>query len=295
MSNICKLIVILIAISASSPSLAVEVYLFKGAGDFSFINKGLHFSRGLDSMAKSLNAKGIRAEVRGFAQAEEIFRLIKKRRPKSVAFVGHSMGALASMSLARRMKSEGIRVAYVGTLDIPGPIGTAGSNVSRAENYYSMTPIYGLLTNTRSHKSAKNIYVLGTHTTMDDTTKVKKGVLSAIFKIHAAESGSRINEPSLTSPEAPKREMVMALQAEGPSKNAAIEAINNNIPIPQPRIHQAPIAAERVPIVPVKSVRIVSANVLKGIVYTAKEINRRVASAHIWTTRPVDLLKNPRP
>ena len=42
------------ALSVSSAN-AVEVYLFKGAGDFSFINKNMHFSRGLDRIAKQLN------------------------------------------------------------------------------------------------------------------------------------------------------------------------------------------------------------------------------------------------
>ena len=178
-----------------SPAKAVEVYLFKGAGDFSFINKNMHFSRGLDRIAEELNAQGIRAEVRGFAQTGEALRLIKKRRPKSVAFVGHSMGALASMSMARQMKSLGIRVAYVGTLDIPGPVGTAGGNVDWAENYFSITPIYGLLTNVSSHKKAKNIHVFGTHTTMDDSKKVRRGVIAAIRQIHAAENGGALPEP----------------------------------------------------------------------------------------------------
>jgi len=176
---------------AVAPAKAVEVYLFKGAGDFSFINKDMHFSRGLERIADQLNKEGIHAEVRRFGSTGDAMRTIRRRKPKSVAFVGHSMGALASMSMANKMKAEGIRVAYVGTLDIPGPIGSAGSNVEWAENYWSITPVYGLLTNASSHPRAKNIHVFGTHTTMDDSKKVYNGVLNAIREIHASEKGGR--------------------------------------------------------------------------------------------------------
>jgi len=178
-----------------SPVKAVEVYLFKGAGDFSFINKNMHFSRGLDRIAEQLNSEGIHAEVRRYGSTRDAMRTIRRRKPKSVAFIGHSMGALASMSMARRMRAEGIRVAYVGTLDIPGPIGSAGRNVEWAENYFSITPVYGLLTNVSSHPKAKNIHVFGMHTTMDDSKKVKNGVLAAIRQIHAAEGNAVTPEP----------------------------------------------------------------------------------------------------
>lgn len=172
----------------STPAYAVEVYLFKGAGDFSFVSEGLHFSRGLERIANTLNDEGIHAEVRGFAGVEDAMYTIRKRKPESVAFIGHSMGALASLSMARRMRSEGIRVAYVGLIDIPGPVGTAGSNVERVENYYSIYPVYGRLTNVKSHPNAKNIHVSGQiHTTMDDSRKVRNGMLAALRQIHSVE------------------------------------------------------------------------------------------------------------
>ena len=173
--------------TAAIEAKAIEVYLFKGAGDFSFINENAHFSRGLDRIADQLSAEGIHAEVRRHGATEDALRTIRQRQPESVAFVGHSMGAIASMRMARKMRSEGIKVAYVATLDIPGPIGVAGSNVEWAENYYSMTPAFGLLTNVRKHPKAENIYVFAIHASMDDTKKVRNGVLAAIRQVHAAE------------------------------------------------------------------------------------------------------------
>ena len=222
-----------------SPAKAVEVYLFKGAGDFSFINKNMHFSRGLDRIAEELNSQGIRAEVRGFAQTGDALRVIKKRRPKSVAFVGHSMGALASMSMARQMKSLGIRVAYVGTLDIPGPVGSAGKNVEWAENYFSITPIYGLLTNVSSHPKAKNIHVFGTHTTMDDSKKVRNGVVSAIRKIQAAENGGHLPEPAETIMVENRPAKIEEKPAQTPTvEDKPVQTATLVRPEPLPKIHK---------------------------------------------------------
>ena len=92
----------LMGMFVTSPAAAVEVYFFKGAGDFSFIDKDLHFSRGLERMADTLKKEGIHTEVHRFGATADAMRTIRARRPKSVAFVGHSMGALASMSMAKK-------------------------------------------------------------------------------------------------------------------------------------------------------------------------------------------------
>lgn len=201
----------------TSPAGAVEVYFFKGAGDFSFIDKDLHFSRGLNHMADALNKEGIHAEVRRFGATADAMRTIRARKPKSVAFVGHSMGALASMSLAKRMKALGIRVAYVGTIDIPGPIGTAGKNTEWAENYFSVFPVYGKLTNAKTHPKAKNIYVFGQiHTTMDDSKKVRRGILAAIREIDRKEREALgvSDELMMVERNTPVKEPVVVAQAK---------------------------------------------------------------------------------
>ncbi len=174
---------------------ALEVYMFKGAGDFSFVNENMHFSRGLNKMAETLNKEGIRTEVRRFGQIESVLSDIRKRKPKSVAFVGHSMGALASMAAARNLKSQGVEIAYMALLDIPGPVGVAGSNVAWVENYYTINPIYARLTNTRSHPKAENIHIFGyIHNRLDDAPKVQNGILKAIRSVHAAEEQQFVPE-----------------------------------------------------------------------------------------------------
>ncbi|MEM7067333.1 MAG: thioesterase domain-containing protein [Pseudomonadota bacterium] len=183
----------------SNSASAVEVYMFKGAGDFSFVNDNMHFSRGLTKMADTLNAEGIHAEVRRFGATEDALKTIRKRKPESIALVGHSMGALASMSIARQLKAEGIKIAYMGLIDIPGPMGVAGENVEWVENYFSMNPVYGKLTNVRTHRKAKNIHVFGyIHNRMDDSPKVQNGMLTAIREVHAAEQEL---QPQLKQPE----------------------------------------------------------------------------------------------
>jgi len=227
---------------AASEAQAVEVYLFKGAGDFSFISENMHFSRGLDRMADQLGQEGIYAEVLRFGEIADALRTIRRRKPQSVAFIGHSMGALAAMRMARKMRSEGVAVAYVATIDIPGPIGTAGGNVSWAENYYSVTPVFGLLTNVRTHPRAKNIYVFGqVHATLDDAKKVRDGVLGAIREIHATEQ----NDPVMP---------VEKLKAAMPSGSAAgagsaigteVETSSDSVPF---NLLAAPIAAASGPL-----------------------------------------------
>ncbi len=170
------------------PSQAIEVYMFRGAGDFSFVQNDLHFSRGLTQMADALNAEGIFAEVRGFSRVDNALNTIRSRKPSSIAFVGHSMGALASMAIAKTLKSEGYNIEYMALIDIPGPVGVAGDNVKKVENYFSINPVYGKLTNVSTHPDAKNIHVGGyMHNRMDDSPEVQQGILRAIRTIHRSE------------------------------------------------------------------------------------------------------------
>ena len=70
---------------------------------------------------------------------------IRKRKPRSVALLGHSMGALAAITTAAQLRKEGIKVSYLGLIDIPGPVGSVPDGVMWAENFYSLFPVYGLL------------------------------------------------------------------------------------------------------------------------------------------------------
>lgn len=189
------------------PSKAVEVYLFRGAGDFSFVQKSLHFSKGIDKMAGKLNAVGIFSHATRWENTAAIYREIRERRPQSVAFIGHSMGALAALGMAKRMKKIGVRVAYVGLIDIPGPIGSVGPNVELAENFYHAFPVYGRLSKPRGHPGiVTNHYVFGQiHISMDDSSRIQNAMISAIWQADERDAktmyaSNRANMPEQTLP-----------------------------------------------------------------------------------------------
>ena len=50
-------------LSTVIPAKAVEVYLFRGAGDFSFIADRLTFSQGMDDLRDKIRDTGIHADV----------------------------------------------------------------------------------------------------------------------------------------------------------------------------------------------------------------------------------------
>ena len=182
---VLKLAAVICAVSAmNNPAFGVEVYLFRGAGDFSFVQKSLHFSKGLDAMARELKADGIYARSTRWENTVGIYREIVRRKPKSVAFIGHSMGAIAAMGMAKRMHKLGIRVAYVGLIDIPGPIGSVGRDVELAENFYHAFPVYGMLTKPSGHRGIiTNHYIFGQiHISMDDSSRIQNAMISAIWQ-----------------------------------------------------------------------------------------------------------------
>lgn len=172
--------VILLALLAV-PSHALEAHIFRGLGDFSFIAQGLTFSQGMDRLADKFNASGVRAQAYRWDQADSVYRDIMRRKPAAVALVGHSMGAVAVLALARRLEGTGVRVAYLGTIDIPGPASVVPGNVEAAENYYHAFPVFGHLSKPRGFKgTVKNEFVFGQmHITMDKARKVQDGILTA--------------------------------------------------------------------------------------------------------------------
>lgn len=191
------IIKILLALSAFLaaiiPARAVEVYIFRGAGDFSFIADRLTFSQGMDDLRDEIKTYGIHAEVYRWENKIGALRDIRNRQPASVALIGHSMGALAAISTARSLERDGIKVSYLGLIDIPGPVGMVPEKVMWAENFYSMFPVYGLLPNPESHDAIiSNNYVFGQlHTTMDNAVKVHEAMISAIWQIDDIDKGLR--------------------------------------------------------------------------------------------------------
>jgi len=179
--------------AAIVPAKAVEVYLFRGAGDFSFIADRLTFSQGMDDLRDKILESGIHAEVYRWQNAVGALAQIRKRKPRSVALLGHSMGALAAITAASQLRREGIKVSYLGLIDIPGPVGTVPDGVMWAENFYSLFPVYGLLPVTSGQKAiVTNKHVFGQiHTTMDNSRKVHNAMMAAIWQIDDIDRGLR--------------------------------------------------------------------------------------------------------
>jgi thioesterase domain-containing protein len=179
---------------------ALEAYLFRGAGDFSFLGKGLTFSNGMDRLGEKLTAMGVPAKVYRWEAMEWAYSDIMKRRPDAVMIMGHSMGALSTVALASRLKDSGIRVAYIGTIDIPGPTAIAPSNVEVAENYYHAFPVYGQLAAPPGFQgTVKNQYVWGQiHITMDKAEVVHKAALQ--FAGRATNVGDTMQAYSVETP-----------------------------------------------------------------------------------------------
>jgi len=167
----------------AAQAAAVEAYVFRGMGDFSFIAKALTFSDGMDRLAEKIDKSGVRARSYRWQEADAVYREIMSRRPDAVAIMGHSAGAVASLALAERLNGSGIRVAYLGLIDIPGPVGALPRNVEVAENYFHAWPVFGQLHALAGHRgTVLNQYVTGEiHVTMDNSRRVHEAMISAVW------------------------------------------------------------------------------------------------------------------
>lgn len=196
---------LLLTIASAFPASAasLEAYLFRGAGDFSFIGKGLTFSNGMDRLGEKLDSAGVPAKVYRWEAVEWAYRDIMKSRPEAVMIMGHSMGALATITLANKLKGSGIRVAYIGTIDIPGPTAITPANAEVAENYYHAFPVFGQLATPRGHAgTVKNELVWGqVHITMDKSKVVHSAALSFVSRARGAEGTMQAYSPEATQGE----------------------------------------------------------------------------------------------
>jgi hypothetical protein len=97
------------------------------------------FSTGLDAIADSLKAKGIRAEVGGHLQwkaaADEIRRERAQGKTVAIVLVGHSQGANNVIDMARVLEAQNVPIALLVTL-APYRQDPVPANVMRAINYY---------------------------------------------------------------------------------------------------------------------------------------------------------------
>jgi pimeloyl-ACP methyl ester carboxylesterase len=200
----------LVCACAISPASAIEAYVFRGMGDFSFIARGLTFSDGMDRLAEKIDHSGVRARSYRWQEADAVYREIMARQPDAVAIMGHSAGAVASLAVAERLKGSGIRVAYLGLIDIPGPVGALPRNVEVAENYFHAWPVFGQLHTLPGHKGpVVNQYVTGEiHVTMDNSRRVHEAMISAVW---AADQAGRARNLQAFAADASVRGVEQAL------------------------------------------------------------------------------------
>lgn len=166
---------------AAAPANAMDVYLFRGLA-------GVPFSVGLDDLEEKIKASGIRAKTYSHGSWQQVYAKIMRSGVKEVAFVGHSMGALSALSLTEKLRGSGIRVAYLGLIDIPGSSKQAPKNASWAEAYVSSQPGFYLLKHNPRHKNlVVNTRVPRTvHITIDDSSRVHDAILSAVWMADAS-------------------------------------------------------------------------------------------------------------
>jgi hypothetical protein len=113
--------------------LSGQVYLFRG-----FANV---FSTGLDTLGKSLDAEGIKAEVLSLPRADvfarriaDRYRASKEQRP--IVLVGHSLGADMTFTIASALQPMKIPVALIISFDPTGK-GPVPGNVKKTLNFYT--------------------------------------------------------------------------------------------------------------------------------------------------------------
>jgi hypothetical protein len=98
------------------------------------------------------------------------------------------MGALSALSLTEKLNNSGVRVVYLGLIDIPGSKKTAPKNASWAEAYVSAQPGFSLLNhNPRFKNLVVNTRVSNTvHITIDDSVRVHDAIISAVWLADAS-------------------------------------------------------------------------------------------------------------
>lgn len=118
--------------SASKYQYSGEVYLLRGLANV--------FSTGLDDMNARFLRRGINSRVDNHsawnAYADDIVRRAALGQVSyPIIIMGHSLGANASVQMARYLGDKGIKVSYVASFD-PTITTEPGPNVLEVDNFY---------------------------------------------------------------------------------------------------------------------------------------------------------------
>ncbi len=109
-----------------------EVYLLRGLANV--------FSRGMDTLGAKMVRRGLDARVYNHAAWRDLadnilLRAKKKKVSYPIVVMGHSLGANASVMMAKYLGDRGVRVDYVVAFD-PTISTAVGKNVRRVINFY---------------------------------------------------------------------------------------------------------------------------------------------------------------
>ncbi|CAG0973197.1 MAG: peptidoglycan-binding protein LysM [Rhizobiaceae bacterium] len=117
----------------------VRVYLFRG-----FL--GLAFSRGMDRLGERIRSSGVEARVTGFefcSGAAEDAIGDYRRRPFTIAAIGHSLGGVCALSFSEKLADENIPVALAVTFDTTRIHPKVPNNIGRYINVFTSRSVLG--------------------------------------------------------------------------------------------------------------------------------------------------------
>jgi hypothetical protein len=131
---LCGIIAVIVTLQAGSVPAAdntPRVYLFRG-----FMNI---FSTGMDEVAATLRARGIKATSLNHVETDyiagQLIEDYKKGKRGPIVLIGHSLGATAVVDMSNKLSDSGVPVTLVVSLDPISGI-TATGRVQRLINLY---------------------------------------------------------------------------------------------------------------------------------------------------------------
>ena len=153
------------------------------------------FSTGMDSLADTLKAKGIHAQVAGHLSwktaVSDILRERAAGKTDPLVLVGHSQGANNVIDMARALAAHNVRVDLLVTL-VPLMQNPVPSNVVRAINYYQSSGVWGspLTVDPGFHGKLANIDVADDptifHMSIDKSARIHSDISREILALSQA-------------------------------------------------------------------------------------------------------------
>jgi thioesterase domain-containing protein len=208
-------------------SQRAHIYLLKGLADV--------FSSGMDALQAKLARQGIVAQVRSHAVVDSLADdLAKEYRAGArgpVIIVGHSLGADATVDMARRLYEYKIPVALIVSL---GPLSSprVPPNVARVVNYFQSNSAWHgqMIPGDGFHGQLTNIDLANqadiNHFNID---KIDRLHTAAITRIRAVLAGGQKPATAVAAPaNAKPREVGAAQRASVPAASATAPAARAN-------------------------------------------------------------------